>query len=247
MTIWDVFTLMWRFRLLAVVMIGLTVGALVVASTPQVAAVGRVRVVFLAPETDEGNALAGTTASLVGMAGVVSRRVNEFSAIEMSVDGDVSLPAQGVRDGYSVRQPSEGGQWDTRYEEPVLDIQSTGADVDEARAVMDEAITEVLGTLEDLQDRESVPDELRIRTRLSPPEPVLTEQTGSRVRAMTVTGALGMLLTMGAVLLADSVSGARRRRKDAAPAPSASAGPDTAHPQHKVEEGPVRVSSGAGR
>lgn len=247
MTIWDVFTLMRRFRLLAVVMIGLTFGALVVASTPQVAAVGRARVVFLAPETDEGNVLARTTAPLVGMAGVVARRVNEFSAIEMSVDSDVSLPTQGVRDGYSVRQPDEGGQWGTRYEEPVLDIQSTGADVDEARAAMDEAITEVLGTLEDLQDREAVPDELRIRTRLSPPEPVFTEQGGSRARAMTVTGALGMLLTIGAVLLADSVSGARRRRKDAAPAPSASAGPDSAHPQHKVEEGPVRASSGAGR
>ncbi len=206
MTIWHVFTLMGRYRALAAVMV-LAVGAgMFWAAQPEHVYLAKQRVVLLAPVTTPGNALVTTTASLVGMTGVVARQIGGFEESNLTVDAGVSLASQGVMSGYAMRQPNAGGQWDIRYEEPVLDVQATGASPDSAAATLGTALDEINSTLAQIQDEKTVPARMRIRVQLSPARPVITLQSGSRIRAVAASGLIGLLALIGVMLGADALA-----------------------------------------
>lgn len=230
MTIWDLLTVAWRFRALTAVLMALTLAGTYAAAQPSTAYVGRVRVLLLAPEVYPGNALATTTQSLVAMAGVVAREVNGFSGEPQTVDSTVSLPSEGIVVGTSVRQINLGGQWDFLYEDPALDIQSTAPTLDEARTLLAGAVQEVEDALTTIQDTKSVPTALRIRTRLTPEEPVFTIQSGNRYRAIGASLGVGTLLSVLVLLVAEE----RTRR------PGASRGAGRVHGRDDEQSPPGR-------
>lgn len=160
---------------------------------PSAAVVGEVRVVLLPPDGGLPNALAETTSSLVSMASVVSRGVEGFAGAE-AVDPTVTLASQGVRTGYSVRQPNLGGQWETSYQDPVVDVQSVGPTQEVAATEMSRGLAHVGQVLNDLQDREAVPADLRVRVRLSPPVPTYQVQKGSRTRGLAASAVAGSVI-----------------------------------------------------
>lgn len=199
-TIWDLLVTMWRQRLVVLVCAALSLLVLQTVAVQQQVYNGRVSVMFLAPKGAPGNALASTTASLVSMAGVVARAANGPHDAPRTVSAEITLASMGVEAGWSIRQPNAGGQWETRYEDPVLDVRSTGASLEEAQLSMVVALEQIDAALTELQDAEQVPPELRIRTELSPQAPAYTLQQGSRMRALAVAGVLCAIAT-GAVAL----------------------------------------------
>ena len=160
---------------------------------PASAVVGEVRVVLLPPPGGLPNALAETTSSLVSLAGVVSRGVEGFSDPK-PVDPTVTLASQGVRAGYSVRQPNLGGQWESSFQDPVVDVQAVGPTQEVAATQMSMGLSHVGRVLTEMQDAQGVPPDLRVRVRLSPPDPVYQVQKGSRARASAATLVAGSVL-----------------------------------------------------
>lgn len=215
MTIWDLLRLALRFWGITVVGTALTAAAvLLVAHQPGVFS-GQVNVILLQPEPFPGNALAETTDSLISTTGVVAQLVGGQGGTSRSVSDQVTLVGEGIQDGYTVRQPNSGGQWEYRFETPVLDVQSAGPTLDEARAEMSAAVTSIEGVLDKLQSDASVDPSLRIRIQMSPSQPVYTYAHGSRMRAYAGTLLSGALVTFGGVLVAERLAERRAQRRRA--------------------------------
>lgn len=220
MTIWDLLATAWRRRLV-VLACALASGLLLYGvAAPVVAYNGRVTVLLLVPQGTPGNALSTTTQSLIGMAGVAARAATGPHDAPQTVSADITLASMGVERGWSLRQPNAGGQWEIRYEDPLLDVQSTGRTLEEAQATMQEALDHVRAALTELEDRADVPATARIRTELSPQEPAFTVQTGSRVRALALTAVICAIGTGAAVLAADGLASRRARRRSLVAHPS---------------------------
>jgi hypothetical protein len=215
-TIWDLLLLSLRFWAVTLVGVALTAAAvLLVGQQPGIVS-GQVNVILLQPEPFPGNALAETTDSLISTTGVVAQLVGGQGGTSRSVSDQVTLVGEGIRQGYSVRQPNSGGQWEYRFETPVLDVQSAGPTLDDARVQMSTALARIEGVLDKLQSDASVDARLRIRIQLSPNQPVYTYAHGSRTRAYAGTLLTGALATFGGVLAAERLADRRERRRRAA-------------------------------
>ena len=212
MTIWDLVSMAWRFWLVTLVGILLTVGGSLIVWQQQGVFNGQVNVVLLKPDVIPGNALANTSDSLISMAGVVAKMVGGPTGTSRAVSDQVTLVGEGAHEGYSVRQPNSGGQWEYRFETPVLDVQSAGRTEGAARAGMAAALASVQSAIDHLQSDASVRSNMRIRTQLSPTEPAFTYAHGSRTRALAATAVVGVLGTLGAVIAADRLSTRASRR-----------------------------------
>jgi hypothetical protein len=203
MTIWGLMRLARRHFVVFAVMLLVSAVAVAVASRPVEVWNGNVHVILLAPRSNTGNALAATSNALVSMAGVVARDVEGFNPTPQTVDTFVSLASQGVVAGFDVRQRNFGGQWEFFYQDAVINVQSTGPTRGVAQAQLQAGVDSVMRALDDLQNRESVSADRRIRGSLSPEKPIYTTQKGSRVRAMAATALVGVLMTIGAITLAE--------------------------------------------
>jgi predicted RNase H-like HicB family nuclease len=202
---------MWRQRYVTVLCLVATLLLVTSVGPGHEAYNGRVQVRFLTPAVVPGNALATTTSSMVAMAGVVARSANGPRDAPVTVSSDLSLPSLGVERGWQIRQPSVGGQWEPGFEDPVLNVQSSGTTLEEAKASMAEALKAVDGALTELQDAEKVPLDLRVRTQLIPDEAAYTVQGGSHIRAVAVITLLGVLATGAAAMYLDQWRDGRRR------------------------------------
>ena len=194
-TLWDVFRLSRRFWVLMAVGILLTAAGTIHAWGGSGAFSGRARVSLLAPPEIRGNALVQTPISLVALAGVLAHTTGGPGGDAQSVSDDVTLLGEGVTDGYSVRQPSVGGQWEYRFEDSVLDVQSAGPTLGRAEEQMRAALASISSTLNELQDRAGVVPDQRVTVQLGPGEPAFTYEHGSRVRATLMTALLGLILS----------------------------------------------------
>ena len=156
---------------------------------------GRARVALLAPQPIRGNALVQTTTSLVALAGLIAHTTGGPGGDAQSVSDDVTLLGEGVTDGYSIRQPNAGGQWEYRFEESVLDVQSAGPTLGRAREQMTTALSSISSSLTELQDRAGVTPDQRVSIQLGPGEPVFSYEHGSPTRAALMSALLGLLLS----------------------------------------------------
>ncbi|MGV8978125.1 MAG: hypothetical protein ACOH17_08785 [Cellulomonas sp.] len=216
MTIWDLFLLSLRFWVVTAAGIALTaVAVLLVGQQPGLFS-GQVNVILLQPSQFPGNAIAETTDSLISTTGVVAQLVGGQGGTSRTVSDQVTLVGEGIQHGYSVRQPNSGGQWEYRFETPVLDVQSAGTTLDDSRAEMSAALTRISDVLDKLESDAAVDPALRIRIQLSPNEPVYTYAHGSRLRAYAGTVLTGVLVTFAGVLVAESLTDRRARRRRAA-------------------------------
>lgn len=211
MTVGDLLQLAWRHWVTSLVALVVISAGLLFATERQEAYNGEVNVLLLAPPAVDANALAGTTASLVATTGLVSGVVNGPGTPDLTV-GDQTLASLGISQGWSVRQPNSGGQWETSFQDPILDVRSTGPTLAVAQAQMADALARVDQALAAVQDAQNIPADLRIRTVVNPAGPLYAVQNGSRTRAIGAVGLLGLLGWGAALLLADRVRPGVRAR-----------------------------------
>ncbi len=202
MTVGDVLALTWRHWLVSLLMAALLALGLSWAVHRHEAYNGQVAVLLLAPVNSGQNALASTTASLIATTGIVSGAVNGPEPGAQTVN-DQTLASAGITQGWSARQPNRGGQWDNDFEDPYLDVRSTGPTMAVSQAEMTVVLDRIQAALTRLQDAQSVPPDQRIRTVLNPTAPVYVKQSGSRLRAMGAVGLIGLLAWGAALVLAE--------------------------------------------
>jgi hypothetical protein len=196
MTAWDLLSL--ALQRWIVTLCGVVATAVVViwaASAPSVY-FGQVRVVLLPPVSAQHNVYLDLPTSLTNLAGVVALDLRGSVVRADVVSANVTMVGEGYRSGYEVRHPNAGGQWVYRFDEPVLDVQAVGATPREAQQYIALALSEIESSLTSLQDGYGVPAESRVRTSLNPSTPQLSEQSGSRVRAVAASAVTGGMVTL---------------------------------------------------
>ena len=208
MALWDLVAVLlrWRYVTLAGGALAL-VAAIFVMKLPGVYFM-QANVVFLAPPAaSDANAFQSTPASLVSVAGIVERRVNQPSSDALPVVSDsVTLVGEGATHGYSVRLPNSGGQWAYNFDRAVLDVQAAGTSATEVQNTFTAAVAQINAELVALQRAKGIPPGEMIKTQLSPPDPPIHFGKGSRSRAGVITLLLGAGLTVAGVLALDGLS-----------------------------------------
>ena len=130
------------------------------------------------------NTLATSSESVVDTAGVLQRMVGGQGSGAKPVSDSVTLSAQGIRHGFSVRLPNSGGQWADLYSDPFLDVQAVGSSEAEVQGEMQRVLVALEQGLRRMQDEEGVAPENRIGMQLNPGQPVIRAASGSRIRAL---------------------------------------------------------------
>lgn len=213
MTVWDVFSLCRRYWIVTILGLMATGCALILASGQGGTYNGQVNVIFLAPQSVRGNALSVTTDSLISVAGVVARVAGGPGGKANTASAEVTLVGQGVETGYSIQQPNAGGQYGYVFQQPVLNVQSAGGSLAEAQEQMDLALQSIRRALGNIEDAAGVDSDMRIGVQLSPGEPTFTYVHGSRARAMATIAFIGVVLTLGTVLMLARVPSQRDKPK----------------------------------
>lgn len=200
MTLWDLFRALLRFWpvTLAGMLITGTVGVLVLQD-PGVYWT-RVEVQFLAPTSNVNpNSIVVTSGDVVMTAGAVARRINGPGQLEKYGSADVTLVGLGVREGWSVRLPDVGGQWAPNFARQVLVVEVVSANRDEVLRQLDLVIGRISSELDDLQGELRVAHSDYITTMMSPSVAPIYWSGGHPSRALGMTGALGVCVTVAVV------------------------------------------------
>jgi hypothetical protein len=161
----------------------------------------QIDVVFMWPQGHQhANTFQYGSQSLISTAGAVGAVVTGSASGAQPVSDTVTLVGEGITHGYSVRLPNTGGQWANNFPSPVLDVQASGSSAAEVQRTLATVIARINAVLHEQQAEEGVPEQLMIRTRLSPPTPQLLFDKGSRVRALGATFLIGCGVTVAAAL-----------------------------------------------
>ena len=163
------------------------------------------------------NPIQNASSRLISTAGLLQRTVIIGHGAQ-PVSDNTTLFGIGERHGDAVRVPNTGGQWAYNFEQPVLNVETTGSTPEEALSRMNTTLAKVKGTLASMQNQYDVPARQQIITALSPPVPQVRQVVGSPVRAKAITVLLGTFLTLLGAGLLDLNRSARRRRRDEAQA-----------------------------
>lgn len=219
MTAWDLLAIAarrWMVTLSSLLLLGLAV--FWVTTVPPVYS-AHVRVVLLPPTSSQQNGYAFPSKSLINLAGVVAREIRGVGNTGEAVSDSVTLASEGYREGYEVRHPNAGSQWEYQFTEPVLDVQAVGATQKDVEKQMTLALRLVESTLAGIQSDQGVAPANRVRTSLNPPAPQFREEDGSRGRAIGATMLIGIILTLVTLgsLGPKRTAGTRRSRDMTAP------------------------------
>ena len=196
MTAWDLLSIAMRRWIVTVICVLLTAGAAVWAMKAPPLYFVQVRVVLLPPATPDTNGLTFPSRSVIDLAGVVARAIDGSGGQSQPVSDGVTLPGEGIRSGYSIRQPNSGGQWKFTFDQPVLDVQAVDSTPARARVQMQVALDEISSTLTSLENAQGTSTANRARISLNPATPQIFEQTGSRSRAVIASIFTGVIVTL---------------------------------------------------
>lgn len=182
-------------------LLGLTATALVGYSAGQAQGVYRaqVQVYLLAPQNpSEPNQIAYTTEGLIATAGLVAYLVDPRGS-EAPTSTQTSLLALGVRQGFAVRLPNAGGQWESMFNDPALAVEVVGPDVEQVWEQTTELLAQISNTVTSIQaaDEVAVPNLIHLST--SPGTVEVHYYGGDAKRAMAVSLLLGLGLTWTAM------------------------------------------------
>jgi hypothetical protein len=163
-----------------------------------------VKVIFLAPNNAlYPNSLVAVNESVIETAGLVGVMSDPGKSQNTKVtDPNISIVNQGIRDGYRIQLPNDGGQWSDNYDQSLLDVQAAGPTLNSVVAQMQNLIARINATLTKIQDDRQVAAVNRIRTSVNPAQVPIYYQTGSKIRALAAVVVLGFGFTVAAQIWA---------------------------------------------
>jgi hypothetical protein len=162
----------------------------------------QVNVLFLPPKSGlQPNALLSNSESLVSVAGAVGKMVDPDPTASHIVSPMVNLANEGVRTGYSVSLPNDGGQFANNFDRALLNVQVVAPTATQAVGTTQRLVDEINSKLTTWQDDNQVPAIDQIQTSLNPARIQEFHLTGSRVRAGLATIGLGLALTVAAMIV----------------------------------------------
>ncbi len=117
-----------------------------------------VSVVFLAPGNKSyGNVLTDDQSAVVHFAAVVEREL-DGNVPQLKLASSASpLYGAGVRSGYSISLRDNGGQWQTNFNQPILDVQVVDRSADAVRRRMNELVQHIHAKSDDIQASAGLP------------------------------------------------------------------------------------------
>jgi hypothetical protein len=209
MIIWDVTRVLLRYW--AVVLVGAvcTAGIGLLTVRDDGVYFTRTELAFLAPTSSlYPNSLRTQSEDIIDTAGVVAKRVMGAGKVTKFAAPEVTLVGLGVREGWSIRLPDTGGQWASNYATQTLVLDVVGPTKEQVQERQAELMGQVEQELLRLQDDEGVSPVNRVTVLPAPTSTMIFHVTGSRIRALGMTAALGASVTVTIVLTAE-----RRRRR----------------------------------
>jgi len=157
----------------------------------------QVDVLFLAPSSQQfSNTLTNSSSDLITVAGTIGRMVAPAQSKARVVSPSVTLVDQGIRRGYAVTLPNDGGQWADNFDRALLDVQVAGPTLSEVSATTERLIGAIDTQLASMQAQANVAPVNRIHTSLSPSQPQIYYASGSRLRAVLAVLGLGLGVTI---------------------------------------------------
>lgn len=174
----------------------------------------RTEVVFLAPSSQRyPNSLSTKSEDLIITAGLVAKRLNGPGAPVKYASTDVTLIGTSTaNEAVWIRLPDSGGQRAPHFNEQVLIVEVRAPTSDRATQLQEAAVIAIATELDSLQRSNRVDPVNDITVTTAPETAVVYPVTGRRSRAVGLTALLGMLLTLGAVGIAEK----RARDQEAA-------------------------------
>ena len=176
----------------------------------------RSQVVFLAPTSEAyPNALNTKSGDLIVTAGIVAKRVVGPDDITKFADPAVTIVGgTPIRDGFWIRLPDSGGQWATNFASQELMIDAVGPTRERVIELQQYAVSRIREELAALQAEQRVDPVNYITVTVVQDPPVVYLVRGSRPRALLMTAALGIGLTLAAVMAIEVRRPRRRRAAD---------------------------------
>lgn len=211
-------------RYFPVLLLGLlgTAGLAWWAATPTPVYFSQTDATFLAPiSTKNPNSFTTPSDSLISLAGVIQREMDQADVGARTSSARVTLVDQGIFHGTRVKVPDNGGQWEHNYNRPVLDVQVTGSDRAEvtARALATQQTIERL--VDERQAQAGVAPRNFIRVEMLPATPSVDLVSGRPTRAIGASILLGLSLSVVACTVTSQVHAWWRARRPAKPEPAA--------------------------
>ena len=150
--------------------------------------------IFLPPASSLfPNTLLNNSGGVITLAGVVGKMVDPDAVAARVVSPTVRLVNQGIRHGWSVTLPNDGGQWANNFDKALLDVQAVGSTAAEVSGTVNRLISQINLTLSGLQAQ--VPQVDRVTTQLSPSQVQVFYDPGRRLRALAASLAVGLAVT----------------------------------------------------
>jgi hypothetical protein len=161
-------------------------------------------VAFIAPRSDNSvNDLTDAPSSLIHVAGVVQRDIDNGDPYMHTASQSVTLLDKGDYDGRQIVLPDTGGQWSHNFEQAALDVQVSGRDPHDVSRRMAETLVLIDSTLAYRQQTAGVRSQNFITTRVNPQSPVIVAESGQHGRALIMSLLLGLASSLSIVCLAD--------------------------------------------
>jgi hypothetical protein len=135
------------------------------------------------------------------VASAVGRMVEPEPPIGQVVSPTITLVDEGIRQGWSVTLPNDGGQFTNDFDQQYLQVQAVGQDPTAVRAKVQSLVHRIDSALTMLQDRAQVPVVNRITTVENPSVIQVYYDGPSRMRAVGAVLVLGFGATMAAEML----------------------------------------------
>jgi hypothetical protein len=220
-TLWDLIRSMIRRWPVILLGVAVTLAATYGVTRDRGVYWTRTEVVFLAPPSAAyPNSLKTTSEDLIVTAGAVAKAISGPAKVVKLTSPDAGLIGLGVRSGWAVRLPDDGGQWAPNFEHQWLIVEVVGPDAETVRREKDALVGRIAQTLSTLQEQQGVLPKNAITTTAAPNSTVAYRVIGSGIRARAMTLALGGAATLWVALMLE-LRAARRpaRRVDEVAAP----------------------------
>jgi hypothetical protein len=213
MTVWDLLRTAGRRWPLVLACALLTVAAAYVVDLDRSLWYTRSEVTFLAPSSRlYPNSLSTTSEGLIIAAGAIGKEVSGPGKVVKLASPEATLVGLGIREGWSIRLPDTGGQWAGNFTQQQLVIEVIGSDPRLVESRELELIAELRRQL-DLWQRDHGVDPVNdITAKVTPEWATLQRVDGNRVRAVGMTGIVGVAATL--LVLTAVEKRARRRRAE---------------------------------